>query len=392
MRFYLAFILYFLCFPALFANPPSDKEQLQLSQCLAAKLPVAYPVLAENKGYKIIEVPVEAIPALARLADKAACGRFINLTDQFSRQSLSSRQALATSLLALAKNALQNQESYAIAHASQVMPALEQVNESAILATLTHLTAFYNRSALSTTGVETANWLKDSFDTLAHDNHRTDVASWFVKTNLRYKQPSLVTVIGKDLKTPAVVIGAHMDTFDGRMPGAGDDGSGSADAMEIARVLLSEHLPLKNPVYIVWYAAEERGLVGSQRVVAHFLRKEIPVKAVIQLDMTGYRRDPADPTLWVFTDYTDNKLSDFVAELIKTYLNVPVGKSQCGYGCSDHASWTAKGFAAAFPCETDFEHKNDKIHTFEDTIDRLTPEHLVNFAKLGVAFALELAL
>ena len=55
------------------------------------------------------------------------------------------------------------------------------------------------------------------------------------------------------------------------------------------------------------------------------------------------------------------------------------------------ASWHDAGIPAAFPCETDFEHHNRAIHTSEDTIDKLTPEHILNFTKLGVALALELA-
>ena len=83
-----------------------------------------------------------------------------------------------------------------------------------------------------------------------------------------------------------------MDTLDGRMPGAGDDGSGSSSVMEMARILLSSKINFKRPIYIIWYAAEERGLVGSQYVVEHFIDNSIPVKAAIQFDMTGYRVNP----------------------------------------------------------------------------------------------------
>jgi leucyl aminopeptidase len=206
-----------------------------------------------------------------------------------------------------------------------------------------------------------------------------------------YKQPSLVTVIGKDIKAPAVVLGAHMDTLDGRMPGAGDDGSGSSSIMEMARVLLASKTSFKRPIYIIWYAAEERGLVGSQYVVEHFMEHKIPVKAAIQFDMTGYRVDAADPTMWVFTDYTDKGLSNYVAKLIETYVHVPVDYSKCGYGCSDHASWTEEHIPAAFPCESNFEDHNPYIHTSSDTMDLLSLEHMTNFSKLAIAFAIELA-
>lgn len=256
--------------------------------------------------------------------------------------------------------------------------------------TLSHLTAYHNRSASKDTGVEAANWLKAKFEAMALESGRNDTKTFFVPTG-RYKQPSLVTVIGKDIKAPGIVIGAHIDTLDGRMPGAGDDGSGSASIMEMARVLLSSGTTFKRPIYIVWYAAEERGLVGSQYVVDHFMANSIPVKAAIQFDMTGYRVDPKDPTMWVYTDHTSKSLSNYVAKLIDTYIQVPVDYSRCGYGCSDHASWDDEGIPAAFPCESNFEEHNPYIHSESDTMDLLSLEHMTNFSKLAVAFAIELA-
>ena len=192
---------------------------------------------------------------------------------------------------------------YEIKHQKEVNAALKGLVADNIWQTLSHLTAYHNRSATKSTGVDAAKWLKLTFEAMAVEYGRTDTSSYFVRTG-HYKQPSLVTVIGKSIDTPGIVIGAHMDTLDGRMPGAGDDGSGSASIMEMARVLLSSNTTYKHPIYIIWYAAEERGLVGSQHVVEHFKNNSIPVKAAIQFDMTGYRADPADPTMWVYTDHT----------------------------------------------------------------------------------------
>ena len=116
---------------------------------------------------------------------------------------------------------------YEIKHQDDVNAALQGVVPDNIWQTLTHLTGYKNRSATKDTGLEAANWLKSQFEAMAVQYGRTDTNTFFVETGW-YKQPSLVTVIGKDIQAPAVVIGAHMDTLDGRMPGAGDDGSGSS--------------------------------------------------------------------------------------------------------------------------------------------------------------------
>jgi len=375
-----------------FANQESFPEQLQVPQCLASKIAFPHKVLAENKQFKIIELSSGHVNTLSHLADTVQCGRFVNVSHKLSANLPIAKKQAALTLLK--KNAIEVVKSdkpmYEIKHEDEVNAATKEIVADNIWQTLTHLTSFYNRSASKDTGVDAANWLKNTFEDMVTQYGREDTSTFFVKTG-KYKQPSLVTVIGKNIKAPAVVIGAHMDTLDGRMPGAGDDGSGSSSVMEMARVLLSSHTTFKRPIYIIWYAAEERGLVGSQYVVEHFMNNKIPVKAAIQFDMTGYRVKAQDPTMWVFTDYTDKSLSNYVAKLIETYVHVPVDYSYCGYGCSDHASWDEQGIPAAFPCESNFDEHNPYIHSSADTMEKLSLEHMTNFSKLAVAFAIELA-
>ncbi len=383
----------FLLANPVIANTSAKTEQLKVPQCLAAHLPSDYTVIAENNSFRIIDIPATDLEKIVHIADKVKCGRFTNITHRMQSTNRQARQKQAQQLLVKSpkKTLLARQSAYPIQHQVEVSEAIGKVNVETIMATLTHLTSYENRSATKDTGVQTAKWLQARFEELAKGAKRSDTETYFVKTGSYYKQPSLVTVLGKDIKAPAIVIGAHMDTLDGRMPGAGDDGSGSSSLMEVARVLLESSYEFKRPIYFIWYAAEERGLVGSQYVVEHFLDESIPVKAVMQLDMTGFRNDRNDPTMWVFKDYTDRALTNFVSDLIQTYLGVPVAESYCGYGCSDHASWDDEGIPAAFPCETSFEDHNPYIHSSKDTMDRLTPEHMANFSKLGLAFAIELA-
>lgn len=377
------------------ATTSSPHEQLQVPQCLAAKITTPHKVLAENNKFKIIDVLANDVDGLTLLADKVQCGRFVNVSHKITGNLLAAKHNSAQTILLKGqvkslKTVIQNKDTYEIKHQDEVNTALKTVVADNIWSTLTHLTSYHNRSSTKDYGVEAANWLKASFEAMAIDAGRSDTDTFFVKTGW-YKQPSLVTVIGKDIKAPAIVLGAHMDTLDGRMPGAGDDGSGSSSIMEMARVLLNSKIAFKRPIYIIWYAAEERGLVGSQYVVQHFTEHNIPVKAAIQFDMTGYRVVADDPTMWVFTDYTDRGLSNFVAKLIDTYVHVPVDYSKCGYGCSDHASWTEAGIPSAFPCESNFEDHNPYIHSSSDTMSLLSLEHMTNFSKLAVAFAIELA-
>jgi leucyl aminopeptidase len=258
---------------------------------------------------------------------------------------------------------------------------------------LSDLTNYPDRYANSKTGLKAAVDIRDEMIRLASSTgHSEEVSVYFVPTGNFYKQPSVVMKYGTS-DEPGVVIGGHMDTLSSKLslkPGADDDGSGSVTVLETAHTILSSGMHFKKPLYFVWYSAEEMGLVGSQFVVEDFMKKSIPVSEVIQFDMTGYRHQN-NPTMWLVNDYVNSDLTTFVETLIKTYVKVPVDYTQCGYACSDHATWTLNGFASSMPFEASFGNDNPDIHTSRDTIEKLSLEHMINFATLGVAFAVELA-
>jgi leucyl aminopeptidase len=173
-------------------------------------------------------------------------------------------------------------------------------------------------------------------------------------------------------------------------PGADDDGSGTVTVMQVARNLLNSGMQFKKPIYIIWYSAEEEGLVGSSYVVKDFKKNNIPVDAVVQFDMTGYAYKN-DPTIWLINDYVNADLTSYLEKLINTYVKVPVNYTKCGYACSDHASWNQGGYTSSFPFESSFGNDDPYIHTSQDKMDVLSLSHMTDYAKLGTAFAVELA-
>ncbi|HAT1824756.1 M28 family peptidase [Legionella pneumophila] len=378
---------------SIFGTPHPVHAQLQVPQCLAAKMTTAHDVLAENEQFKIIDLPGSDIENVTLLAEQVNCGDFIDVTDKFSDTLLTAKRKsaeniLQSSALTALKKSQEDKNIYEIKHQKEVNAAIKEVVADNIWQTLNHLTSYSNRSATKDTGVAAANWLKSEFETMAMEYNRRDTATFLVKAGW-YKQPSLVTVIGKELKTPAIVIGAPMDTLDGNMPGA-DEGSGAAAIMESTRILLASKLKFKHPIYIIWYAASDRNLAGSQYVVQYFQEKSIPVKAVLQLNKTGFRANSDDSTMWVFTDNTNNDLNQYIAKLIKNYIHTPVNFSQCNYECSDHISWSQENIPVTYAVESDFKNLNPYIGSSSDTMDFLNLEHIANFSKLAIAFSIEL--
>merc|ERR1719265_1408746 len=93
--------------------------------------------------------------------------------------------------------------------------------------------------------------------------------------------------------------------------------------------------------------------------------------------------------------YTDPDLTEFNRALCREYLpDIPMIEMDCGYGCSDHASWTSIGARASNVFETDFRGwppPNVGIHTEDDVIENISLDHVRNLGHLALAFAVELA-
>ncbi len=104
-----------------------------------------------------------------------------------------------------------------------------------------------------------------------------------------------------------VILGAHMDHLgtsgDAVYWGAEDNASGVAVVLEVARALVALEPPLDRSVTVVFFGAEEEGLVGSKRFAAS--PPVSPMVAMVNIDMIGRdlmdqaRLDPVKPLFGV---------------------------------------------------------------------------------------------
>ena len=289
---------------------------------------------------------------------------------------------------------------YSVDNQATVGPWLPQVQESRIRATIDHLSNGYpNRYYASTSGRESAEWIRDSWAALGAG--RSDVsAELFTDCGNCSTQPSVIlTIEGTDLADEIVVLGGHLDSISSSgsgdnmdAPGADDDASGIATLTEVIRVALAGDWKPRRTVKFMGYAAEEVGLRGSNAIAQSFQNQGRNVVGVLQLDMTNYASG-ASVDMRLITDYSNADLQQFLRDIFDEYL-APLGLVRgtytCGYGCSDHASWTSAGYPAAMMFEASF---NNDIHTPYDTLSNMgdNANASVPLAKLGLAFLGELA-
>jgi leucyl aminopeptidase len=282
-------------------------------------------------------------------------------------------------------------------HPDEVEPRLSVVSADSISETIRQLSNFHNRYYSSDTGVQAARWIQDGFTRMGQARSDFSVQSF----THSFRQPSVIARLEGQgpLKNEIVVLGAHLDSINqgfgwpnpqGRAPGADDDASGVATVMEVFRVLTATGFRPNRTMEFMGYAGEERGLLGSQDIAQRYRREGKKVVAVLHFDMTMFPGRSRQVTF--IKDNVNEALTTFTQRLMDTYIKFPWTESTCGYACSDHASWNEAGYPAAYPFEAPFDEYNKKIHTPEDTLALLDATFGSHFAKLGVAFAVEMGL
>jgi leucyl aminopeptidase len=287
---------------------------------------------------------------------------------------------------------------------------------------LEHFTSFHTRYYKSETGIESATWLYDQVTSVLTESGATEHGATVTKFHHPWGQFSIIARIpGQTNNT--VVLSAHQDSINLFLPsilaapGADDDGSGTVTILESLRTLLQSetisHGQAPNTIEFHWYSAEEGGLLGSQAVYAQYKKDLRKIRAMLQQDMTGYVQGTLDAGLeesvGVIVDYVDPGLTSFIKEVITTvsfstrpknicfilisfqYCDIPFVETKCGYACSDHASASRFGYPSAFVIESQFEHSDKKIHSTEDKMKYLSFDHMLQHAKMSLAFAYELA-
>lgn len=359
-------------------------DQNDLTGPAAQGFPLKSPVLTEG-GIAVYEVRADMLPILSQFMHD----RFKRCGGYLTHGSIDAAKA------SLRPAAIGPRVAYTLDQQAVVTPLVAGVKEASIRATIEGMSAHHSRYYQAETGAAASRWLQGQWAALAA---KLPGASAALFAHSAWKQPSVIlTIPGSELPDEIVVLGGHLDSISGwgnsgaRAPGADDNASGIAVLTEAARILAESGVRPKRTIQFMGYAAEEVGLRGSQDIASKYAAAGKKVIGVIQFDMSNHAG--SGEGIWMLTDHVDAPLSAFTGKLVTAYAGVKAATTKCGYGCSDHASWTKKGFPAAMAFESTFNDSNKAIHSESDTLATMggAAAHSVPFAKLAVAFALELA-
>lgn len=356
-------------------------------------------------GVAVADIPADRLNELSDLAHRlyGRCGGF-ELLDSTTENSFLDPDALI--LESLQKNVQREKEMAKGAFFFEPLPerkewiatAVDRVDAQRLGADIEWLSSYQTRYHKSDNKNQHVLDLKEKLENLVLDfKYSFPVNIELVKHKNTSQYSLRARIEGKDQAADRVILGGHLDSINqwgwsanSRSPGADDNASGSSALIEAFRALVQQDQPTRS-VEFMWYAAEEVGLLGSAEIAKSYKADKVGVHAAMQLDMTGYPGS-GENTIVLITDYTTAWLNRYLKGLNELYIQARVLETECGYACSDHASWFRQGYPVSFPFEASFHDYFKFIHTKNDLVKNgIEFEHSALFAKLAAAFALDLA-
>lgn len=193
--------------------------------------------------------------------------------------------------------------------------------------------------------------------------------------------------IGTASRRSVVLVTAHLDSINhrdgpgGQAPGADDNASGSAGALELAAALATRDWP--NDIRVILFGGEEQGLLGSTSYVGGLSAAErARVAAVINMDMIGRRNGSAPGVLIEGADVSRALIEELVVAAA-TWTSLEVSTSLNPFA-SDHVPFISAGMPAVLTIEAD-DSANTAVHTAADTVDLIDPELSINILRMNLA-------
>lgn len=302
-----------------------------------------------------------------------------------------------------------------LATAAQTNP-MDAIRPDALRATVEKLASFQTRNTLSPTLVEAAESLAGEFRKIP--GVQVELMKYVAPKGPRIpEEREVVQVVATfpGRTDRRVLVGGHLDSLNlgvdpttGRAPGANDDASGVALALECARAMAGRQW--ENTLVFVGFTGEEQGLIGS-RALAERARKEgWNIEAVLSNDTVGSSSNKAgqkderrvrvfsdefDPTparedrpphasreLARFVEFaTRGKVPDFGIKLV-------LRADRFGRG-GDHTPFAQNGFDAIRFIEVHEEYTRQ--HTGDDLPEHMDWNYLANVTRVNLVALMALA-
>lgn len=297
-----------------------------------------------------------------------------------------------------------------------VQDLMAQVDAGRMRATVERLASFHTRNTLSPTVAEAAEWLAGEYRKIP--KLQVELMKYTMPASRRVpeaKEVVQVVAVLPGMTDRRIVIGGHLDSLNlqadaatGRAPGANDDASGVALALELARVM-GPHV-WNQTIVFCGFTGEEQGLIGSRALVVRAKAEGWKLEAMLNNDMVGNGASvnglKDDKTIRVFSEEHDptpaneQRPPHFSRELARLIewvvrrdmkdfrVKLVLRRDRFGRG-GDHTPFVENGFTAIRFCEMVEEF--GRQHNDKDTVEFVDWNYLAKAAQANLASMVSLA-
>jgi hypothetical protein len=298
-----------------------------------------------------------------------------------------------------------------------------QIDSKRLRATVEKLASWHDRNTNNPTLTEAAEWIASEYRKIP--GLQVEIWKYPVKKSARILADKEVVEVIATLPGTTnrrIIIGGHFDTINMTerdleksltlpSPGADDDASGTAMAMEVARVMAQQKW--NQTMVFVAFSGEEQGLLGSTALAKRAKDEAWPIDAVLSSDIVGSSKNLNGQSdshhIRVFSDevspgernaqgepvpvhnsrelarivefHTRNQVRDFGVKLI-------FRSDRFGRG-GDHTPFNRQGFNAVRFTEPHEEYSHQ--HSADDLPKYMDFNFLANVARINLIAAMELA-
>jgi leucyl aminopeptidase len=272
------------------------------------------------------------------------------------------------------------------------------VKADSIESYVTWMQSLGTRFALANTHRNVAMTIKNRFIGMGYTDTKLDSFSITkVYKGVTYNQTQYNVIATLEGNTPSdsiCVIGGHYDDITGSgdpftiSPGANDNASGVAAALEVARVIKKNNFIPENTIKFIAFASEEQGLYGSNAYAGNALHTLVKIKFMLNNDMIAYQPG-TDKTNWQVNiiDYNNSHFFRRYAEnLCRKYTILKPYNDNTYSNASDSYPFYNNGYRALFF----FSRVMDpNYHTINDIVSNCNFEYCSEIVKLNCAILVD---
>jgi hypothetical protein len=277
---------------------------------------------------------------------------------------------------------------------------LKEVDSRRLRATVERLASWPNRNTNNPALTEAAEWIAAEYRKVP--GLQVEIMRYRIERSARVPEAKEVVQVVATLPgetSRRILVGGHMDTInmregtiDSPAPGANDDASGTAVALELARILAKRKWR-QTLVFVAW-SGEEQGLLGSRALAKRAKEEKWAIDAVLSNDMVGNSRNNLGQSnarqLRVFSEESEAHNSRELARFIdwnsrgriRGFAPKLVFRRDRFARGGDHTPFNQEGFTAVRLVEVHEEYARQ--HTKDDLPAAMDWRYLANSARLNL--------